>query len=166
MDRYATLGGNEWKLTACEDEILRYAHCVFKVWLMLCLCLCSALCNHDDVIKWKHFPRYWPFVWGIHRSPVNSPHKGQWRGVLMLYLICAWISGWVNNHEAGDLRRHCTHYDVTVMIVLVLMEIFVTQLYKQQMTIHFFFIAFQRIHIFTYWVKHMWNVKLSHQWLR
>ena len=36
--------------------------------------------HHDDVIKWKHFPRHWPFVWGIHRSPVNSPHKGQWRG--------------------------------------------------------------------------------------
>ena len=32
---------------------------------------------HDDVIKWKHFPRYWPFVQGIHRPPVNSPHKGQ-----------------------------------------------------------------------------------------
>ena len=28
---------------------------------------------HDDVMKWKHFPRYWPFVRGIHRSPVNSP---------------------------------------------------------------------------------------------
>ena len=38
---------------------------------------------HDDVIKWKHFPRYWPLVWGIHRSPVNSPHKCQWRGTLM-----------------------------------------------------------------------------------
>ena len=38
---------------------------------------------YDDVIKWKHFPRYWPFVRRIHRSPVNSPHKGQWRGVLM-----------------------------------------------------------------------------------
>ena len=38
---------------------------------------------HDDAIKWKHFPRYWPFVRGIHRSPVNSPHKGQWRGALM-----------------------------------------------------------------------------------
>ena len=25
--------------------------------------------HHDDVIKWKHFPRYWPFVQGIHRSP-------------------------------------------------------------------------------------------------
>ena len=34
---------------------------------------------HDDVIKWKHFPRNWPFVQGIHRSPVNSPRKGQWR---------------------------------------------------------------------------------------
>ena len=49
--------------------------------------------NHDDVIKWKHFPRYWPFVQGIHRSPVNSPHKGQWRGALMFSLICAWING-------------------------------------------------------------------------
>ena len=36
--------------------------------------------SHDDVIKWKHFPRYWPFVRVIHRSPVNSPFKGQWRG--------------------------------------------------------------------------------------
>ena len=71
--------------------------------------------GHDDVIKWKHFPRYWPFVRGIHRWPVNSPHKGQWRGALMFSLICAWINGWVNNREAGDLRRHRPHYDVTVM---------------------------------------------------
>ena len=56
--------------------------------------------------------RYWPFVQGIHRSPVNSPHKGQWRGALMFSLICAWITGWVNNGEAGDLRRHRAHYDV------------------------------------------------------
>ena len=70
---------------------------------------------HDDVIKWKHFPRYWPFVRGIHRSPVNSPHKGQWRGALMFSLICVWINGWVNNREAGDLRRNRTHYDVIVM---------------------------------------------------
>ena len=60
----------------------------------------------DDVIKWKHFPRYWPFVRGIHRSQVNSPHKGQWRGSLMFSLICTWINGWVNHREAGDLRRH------------------------------------------------------------
>ena len=71
---------------------------------------------HDDVIKWWHFPRSWPFVRGIHRSPVNSPHKGQWRGALMFSLICIWINGWVNNREAGDLRRYRAHYDVTVMM--------------------------------------------------
>ena len=72
---------------------------------------------HDDVIKWKHFPRYWPFVREIHRSPVNSPHKGQWRGALMFSLICVWINGWVNNREAGDLRRYRAHCDVNVMYV-------------------------------------------------
>ena len=70
---------------------------------------------HDDVIKWKHFPRYWSFVWEIHRSPVNSPHKGQWREALMFSLICAWINAWVNNGEAGDLIRHQAHYNVVVM---------------------------------------------------
>ena len=70
---------------------------------------------HDDVIKWKHFPRYWPFVREIHRSPVNFPHKGQWRGALMFTLICARMNGWVNNREAGDLRRYRVHYDVIVM---------------------------------------------------
>ena len=72
---------------------------------------------HDDVIKWKHFPRNWPFVRGIYLSPVNSPHKGQWRGALVFPLICVWINGWVNNREAGDLRRNRAHYDVTVMSI-------------------------------------------------
>ena len=71
---------------------------------------------HDDVIKWKHFPRFWPFVRGIHRYPVNSPHKGQWRGALMFPFICVGINGWIYNREAGDLRRYCAHYDVSVMI--------------------------------------------------
>ena len=52
---------------------------------------------------------------GIHRSPVNSPHKGQWRGALMFSLICDRINGWVNNGEAGDLRGHRAHYNVTVI---------------------------------------------------
>ena len=59
---------------------------------------------HDDVIKWKHFPRCWPFVRGIHRSPVNSPHKGQRRWALMFSLICAWINGWVNIPSTGPLN--------------------------------------------------------------
>ena len=71
--------------------------------------------THDDVIKWKQFPRNWPFVRRIHRSPVNSPHKGQWRGALMFSLIYARIHDWANNREAGDLRRHRAHYDVIIM---------------------------------------------------
>ena len=61
----------------------------------------------------KHRQSWWPHQMekfsallalcaGIHRSPVNSPHTGQWRGALMFSLIYAWINGWVNNHEAGD----------------------------------------------------------------
>ena len=45
----------------------------------------------------------------------GSPHKGQWRGALMFSLISARINNWVNNREAGDLRRHRGHYDVSVM---------------------------------------------------
>ena len=74
---------------------------------------------HDDVIKWKHFPRYWPFARRIHQSPVKSPHKGQWRGALMFSLICIWINGWVNNREAGDLRSYRTHNDVTVTVMAI-----------------------------------------------
>ena len=72
---------------------------------------------HDDVIKWKHFPRSWPLVREIHRSPVNSPHKDQRRRALMFSLICVWINHWINNREAGDLRRYRAYYDVIVMIV-------------------------------------------------
>ena len=77
---------------------------------------------HDDVIKWKHFPRYWPFVRGIHRSTVNSPQKGQWGRALMFSLIFAWMNGLVNNREAGALRRHRVHYDVTVMCYLIYLD--------------------------------------------
>ena len=72
------------------------------------------LITHGDVIKWKPSPRYWPFVRGIRQLPVNSPHKGQWRGALMISLFCTWTNGWVNNRDTGDLRRLRAHYDVTV----------------------------------------------------
>ena len=69
---------------------------------------------HYGVIKWKHFPRYWPFLRGIHRSPVNSPHKGQWRGTLMFFFYlhlnkrlskqpkCRWFET-----QSRSLWRHC-----------------------------------------------------------
>ena len=73
--------------------------------------------EHDGVIKWKHFSRYWPFVRGIHRSPVNSPHKGQWRGVLMFSLICALTKqlskqswGWWFETSSRLSWRHCNEF--------------------------------------------------------
>ena len=69
----------------------------------------------DDVIQWKQFPCYWSFVRRIHWSPVNSPHKGQWRGAFMISLICAWTKDWVNTRDAGNLRRCRAHYDDAVM---------------------------------------------------
>ena len=79
----------------------------------------SCCLDRLDISWWRHemetFPHYWPFVRRIHRSPVNSPHKGQWRGTLMFSVFCVWINGWVNNRETGDLRRYRAHYDVIVM---------------------------------------------------
>ena len=75
----------------------------------------GALLLHDYVIKWKQFLRYWPFVRGVHRSTMNSPHKSQWRGALMFSLIRACIISWVNNPEAGDSRQYRARYDVIVV---------------------------------------------------
>ena len=99
-------------------SMLMYSYLFYFIFYIDVICFYPCVVYHDDVIKWKHFPRYWPFVRGIHRSPANSPHKGQWRGTLMFYLICAWINGWVNLGEAGDLWRHRAHYDVTVMVTV------------------------------------------------
>ena len=82
---------------------------------ILCCHSCYRQNHHDDVNKWKHFPRDWPFVRGIPRWSVNSPQIGQWRLALMFSLIYAWINTRVNHREAGGLRRYRDHYDVTVM---------------------------------------------------
>ena len=80
---------------------------------------------YDHVIKWKHFPRYWPFVRGIHWSPVNSPHKGPWRGALMFSLICAlnkrlgkqsW--GWWFETPSLSLWRHWNEHQISQRLVL------------------------------------------------
>ena len=109
-----TLVGWIEEICICSIDIYSYM-CGL---LMISDCLinwCSKVhtfWTHDDVIK--HFPRYWPFVRGIHRSPVNSTQKGQCHGALTFSFICTWINGCVNNRETGDLRRHRSHYGVTV----------------------------------------------------
>ena len=89
---------------------------------------CPNICGHQCVCQWprttvwpvasswwRHemeiFPRYWPFV------------RVKWRRALMFSLICAWTNGWVNNREAGDLRRRRAHYNVTVMVRQSILEL-------------------------------------------
>ena len=76
------------------------------------ICNCSL---HDEVIKWDIFRITGPL---FEEFTVEFPHKGRWRRALIFSLMCVWINGWVNNREADDLRRHRTHYDVTLMCAL------------------------------------------------
>ena len=88
---------------------------IFISWIAL---IAKHVCIRPSFAGWRHQMESFSAllaITGIHRSPVNSPHKGQWRGAWMFSLICAWINGWVNNGEAGDLRRHHAHYDVTLL---------------------------------------------------
>ena len=75
--------------------------------------------NDSTPAWWRHqmetFSALLAICAGNSPVPVNSPHKGRWRGALMFSLICVCINGWINNREAGDLRRHRGHYDVNVM---------------------------------------------------
>ena len=80
--------------------------------------------NSRLLLAWRRhqmetFSELLAFWGGIHRSPVNSPHKGQWRGALVFSLMCTWTyNGWANHRDAGDLRHHRTQYDVIVMVQL------------------------------------------------
>ena len=77
--------------------------------------MCHMNSQHDDVIKWKHFPRHWPF--SVGNSPVTGEFPSQ-RPVTRSFAVFFDLrlnQRWANDGDADDLRRHCTHYDVTVM---------------------------------------------------
>ena len=66
---------------------------------------------HDDVIKWKHFPRYWPFVRGIHRSPVTRSFDVFFDLRLNKQLSKqSW--GWWFETPSCSLWRHCNEEPV------------------------------------------------------
>ena len=92
-----------WQVLHCGIGITSYCH----------------KCKNMGISWWRHqmepFSAWLAQCAGISLVPVNSPHKGQWRGAFMFSLIYAWINDWVNNREAGDLRRQRGHYDVIVM---------------------------------------------------
>ena len=92
-----------------KSEVWTITHCLGLGHETIVCAVCLS------IFLWKHLSRNWSFVKRIHRSLVDSPHKGQWRGALIFSLIFAWTNGWANNRDAGDLKRHRTHYDITVI---------------------------------------------------
>ena len=87
---FCNVSMNKW-WNFVSDELIYGRKMFCFVWTVLrpVICECHVMAfKHDDVIKWKHFPRYWPFVRRIHGSPVDSPHKGKGHRAFMFSLIC------------------------------------------------------------------------------
>ena len=108
--------------SATIDSIHAINHCLIQEWRSFyCAVWARFLLLSPITLSpwWRHqmetFSALLPLCARNSPVPVKSPHKGQWRGALMVSLIYAWINDWVNNHEAGNLRRHRGHYDVNVM---------------------------------------------------
>ena len=126
---------NTWTVNVCQTIM----HSVWKqrLWVQVSL-LSTILCVKSGFLKKDNSLVSWESMsWWRHQMETfsalqalcagNSPvtgefpsHKDQWRGALMVSLICAWTNIWANNGDAGDLRRHRTHYDVTLMVVACL----------------------------------------------
>ena len=70
---------------------------------------------YDDVIKWKHFPHYWPFMRGIHRSrwiPYTKASDAKlW---CFLWSVPERLSkqwwGWWFEAPSCPLWRHCNGF--------------------------------------------------------
>ena len=90
--------------------------------------------RHDDVIKWKHFPRYWPFVRGIHRWPMDSPHKASdaERWCLFYRRLNKWLSkqswGWWFETPSRSLWRHRNGFAIVVvrLSIIFLFDVMMT----------------------------------------
>ena len=128
LSNFRRIGQIQTQISRLYDLMRSYSRASYQIWK------CRKT-YHNDVIKWKLCSRNWPFVRGIHRSRWIPRTKGQWRGTLIFSLICVWINSWVNNREAGDLRRHRGHYDVSVMSRVTLHSV-VLHIYTIHVWVH------------------------------
>ena len=139
--QYSTISCVRYIISDIQHTRLADTLCKFEMKIVILAILKAYRTkSHDDVIKWKYFPRYWPFARGIHRPPVISPHKGQWREALMfLWSVSKWtaekaIVRLVIMTQSCPLWRHCNAEEES-LIVDVPQELFIT--YKIIMIICF-----------------------------
>ena len=112
---------------------------------------------------WRHQMKTFSTLLAICAG--NSPHKGQWRGALVFSLICVCINVWVNNREAGDLRRYRDRYDVIVMIYLNMVHNYIC-LYMHIVHFHFwgafviFFCNYLCFNVDTIFSAYWWKLRV------
>ena len=105
--------------------VFRHDSCVLIPKLLLWQRLFRNSWTHMYLIQGKQYVTPHLLTWWRHQMETfsallticagNSPVTGQWRRALMFSLFSTWINVWVNNGEAGDLRRHRAHHDIIVM---------------------------------------------------
>ena len=80
---------------------------------------------HDDVMTWNRFPHYWPFLRGIHRSPVDSPHKGPAIRSFRVYLL-------LQQRSYRWFKKPYALFDVTVMLLYLFREAYLNYEKREQ----------------------------------
>ena len=110
----------QWKIWSVEIQFLiRSRQVLHMTGQHSCQYIKNCLRTNWNFLWWRHQMETFFALQALcaENSPVSGefPAQSQWRGALVFSLICAWINGRVNNGQAGDLRRHCTHNDVTLM---------------------------------------------------
>ena len=83
-------------------------------WRLCRLANHMMITSHHDVIKWKHFPRYWPFVSRNHRGfpwqrPVTWNFHVFFDVRLNKWLSTQWSRWWLET-PWHSLWRHCIVY--------------------------------------------------------
>ena len=111
----AVLGWEMIRLYLSSSKLM-FNDCTTKPWAYFMGLYCAFLV-HDDAMTWKRNRRYWPFVRGIHRWPVDSHHKGPLTRALMVSFMLVLTNSWTNTRVAVDLRHHAARV-IMVMSLL------------------------------------------------
>ena len=132
----------DWAIVPMISEHSKFRDWIFS-WIFLILN--SKIYSTAYVLKqsirhlgtsWRHqmeaFSALRALCAGNSPVPGEFPSQKPVTQSFDVFLICAWTNGWANNREAGDLRRHRSHYDVTVMVKLIVIAIHATYIAVQQ----------------------------------
>ena len=97
--------------------------------------MCKIANIFGNFLQMETFPAKLALCAATHRLPVNSPHKGRWRGAFMFSLICAWANSWVTNRgwfvtPSRSLWLHCNGYHKKahlIKIVFIFYEMYLPE---------------------------------------